>query len=115
MSFLDSAAEHWRENADAELHEVKVPELGESVWFKSTAGMTGNEFTKYMKMVQSEAFDERIVDQLILRGRNEDGTKKFRPADKKQLMTTVDPYLLGRIVNDMARIDNEAEDKEKKG
>ena len=115
VSFIESAAKHREETADNVLHEIDVPEIGEDVYFKSIAGMNGTQFNLYMKYMASEDYDIRIVDQFILRALNKDGTKMHRTTDKPQLMNKVDPMLMGKIVNEMARVDNSVSAEEKKG
>lgn len=111
---LEKAAAHFSDIGDKDLHEIQVVEWETSVFFKSSSSMNGLAFNKYLEYLQAGTF-ESIVDQLILRARKQDGTKMFSTGDKKDMMNLISPKVIGRIVNEMARIDNEQEETAKKG
>jgi hypothetical protein len=55
-----------------------------------------------------------LVESLIVKARNEDGTKMFNMADKMILMNEVDPAVVIRVVGEISTAtNNTVEDAEK--
>ena len=54
-----------------------------------------------------------MVESLIVKARNEDGTKMFTMPDKMIMMNEVDPAVLIRVVSEINSVTGEEEDLEK--
>ena len=56
---------------------------------------------------------EALVESLIVKARNEDGTKMFSIVDKVTLMNEVDPNVIIRVVGEINSANDEEQDLEK--
>jgi hypothetical protein len=112
MSLLDNAVAHFS-GVDATLHKVHVDEWDGDVWFKASASMSGVQYNKFQKYIQQADY-EALVEILILRARNEDGTKMFTGADRKTLMYRVSPDVVNTVVTNMFAVDTQENDAVKK-
>ena len=97
---LDKATEHFRSKLSEELQSVLVPEWGNTkIYFKSV--VTLREQGKMIELAGQGKQVEALVESLIIKARNEDGTKMFNMADKVTLLNEVDPSILIRVVSDI--------------
>ena len=55
---------------------------------------------------------DAVAMTIILRARNEDGTRMFKKADKFEIMHKVDPDVITKIINAMGEVDLIDEDEE---
>jgi hypothetical protein len=104
-SVLDKATAHFRNQISGEMTSVDVPEWEATIYFKSAN--TLREEGKLIELAQAGKTVEALVETLIIRARNKDGTKMFSPADKATFMNEVDPQTLIRIVGSMNQVSNE--------
>ena len=100
QSVLDKATAHFRNRISGDLKSIHVPEWETKVYFK--ASMTLKEQSKLIELSQQGKTVEALVETLIVKARNEDGTKMFSIADKPVFMNEVDPQVLIRIVGEMS-------------
>ena len=107
-SVLDRATAHFRNQISGEMSSVEVPEWETTVYFKSSN--TLREEGKLIELAQAGKTVEALVETLIIRSRNKDGTKMFTQADKATFMNEVDPQTLIRIVGEMNKLINEHKD-----
>lgn len=98
-SILENATTHFRNKISGEMKMIEVPEWDCKIWFKTSN--TLSEEGKVMRLAQEGKTIEALVETLIMKSRNEDGTKLFRPADKSVFMNEVDPTVLIRVVGEM--------------
>lgn len=105
MSLLDNAVKHFSDSQSDELLKVDVEEWGGSIYFKPLSSMNGMAYQKYYEAIRKEGF-ESLVDVLVLRARDEQGMKMFRPSDRKKLMGQVAPDVITKTVNAMSELDN---------
>lgn len=101
MSVMERARAHFREQMTA-VNSVEVPEWGDSsgplrIYYRP---MSLKERDQIFRFVSKDSL-ESLVETLIVRARDEDGKKIFRPADRNELMREVDPDVIGRIVAEM--------------
>ena len=96
---LENATTHFRNKISGEMHFVEVAEWDSKIYYKS--GNTLSEEGKIMRLAQEGKTIEALVETLLQKARNEDGTKMFRPADKAVFMNEVDPSVLIRVVGEM--------------
>lgn len=111
---LDKATAHFRGRIGGEMKKVHVPEWECDIWFKSAT--TLKEQSKLIELSQQGKTVEALVESLIVKARNEDGSKMFTMPDKITLMNEVDPNVIIRVVGEIneanAGIDS-VEDAEK--
>ena len=100
---LDKATAHFRNQISGEMKSIEVPEWETKVYFKTVTNL--REEGKILELSQQGKTVEALVESLIVRARNEDGTKMFTPADKPTLLNEVDPKVLIGIVGSMNNIE----------
>lgn len=96
---LEKATAHFRNQISGEMRSITVAEWDCKVFYKSTTSL--REQGKILELSQQGKSVEALVESLIIRARNEDGTKMFAPADKAALLNEVDPKILIRIVGEI--------------
>ena len=99
MTVLDNATKHFRAKLSGALKSIDVPEWETKIYFKDV--ITLKEQSKLVELAQAGKTTEALVETLITKARNEDGTKMFQVADKVVFMNEVDPNVLIRVVGDM--------------
>jgi hypothetical protein len=108
---LDKATAHFRNQISGEMKHIVVPEWDTKVYYKSATNL--REEGKILELSQQGKPVEALVESLIIRARNEDGTKMFAPADKPVLMNEVDPKVLIRVVGELNNVDPDLLDGDK--
>jgi hypothetical protein len=96
QSVIDKAAAHYRAKISGAMKKIAVPEWDCDIWFKEAH--TLKDEAKLVELAQQGKTVEALVETLIIRGRNEDGTKMFNMVDKPVFMNEVDPNVLVRVV-----------------
>jgi len=96
---LETATAHFRNQISGAMQMVDVPEWGAKVYYKAAVSL--KDEGKILELTQSGKTVEALVESLIVRARNEDGTKMFNFADKAALLNEVDPRVLIRLVGEM--------------
>ena len=102
---LEKATAHFRNQISGEMRKIDVPEWEAKVFFKSAVSL--KEEGKILELSQQGKTVEALVESLIVRARNEDGTKMFNFADKAALLNEVDPKVLIRVVSEMNSVSAE--------
>jgi hypothetical protein len=102
---LDTATAHFRNQISGEMQTVDAPEWGTKIYYKSAVSL--KEEGKILELSQAGKTVEALVESLIVRARNEDGTKMFNFADKATLLNEVDPKVLIRLVGEMNKVVDE--------
>jgi hypothetical protein len=100
---LDKATAHFRNQISGEMKSVDVPEWETKIYFKSVTNL--KEEGRLLELTQQGKSVEALVESLVTRARNEDGTRMFAMPDKVTLLNEVDPKVLIRIVGQMNSID----------
>jgi hypothetical protein len=109
---LDSATSHFRSKVSGDMKFVTVPEWGDcKIYFKNV--ITLKEQSKLIELASQGKQVEALVESLIVKARNEDGTKMFGMPDKMIMMNEVDPNVLIRVVGEINNATGEEEDLEK--
>lgn len=98
---LDKMTSHFRNKISGEMKSIKVPEWDLEIFYKPTN--TLQEEGRLIKLAQEGKTVEALVETLIIKARNADGSKIFKLADKPTFMNEVDPLVLMRVVGDMNR------------
>ena len=100
---LDNITTHYRSKISGEMSSIYVEEWDLKIYYKKTA--TLSEQTRVIELAQKGNTVEALVATLIMKARNEDGTKMFKPADKTVFMNESDPDVLIRVVGEMNAVD----------
>ena len=98
-SALDKATSHFRTKLGGELKSIQVPEWELANYYKET--ITLKEQSKLIELATGGKTTEALVETLITKARNADGTKMFLPTDKVVFMNEVDPAVLIRAVSEI--------------
>jgi hypothetical protein len=96
---LERATAHFRTKISGDMRKVHVPEWESDIFFKEAN--TLKEEAKLIELAQQGKTVEALVETLITKARNEDGTKMFGPMDKVVFMNEVDPNVIIRVVGEM--------------
>lgn len=96
---LEKATGHFREKISGEMKSIHVPEWDTKIWFKTS--ITLKEQSKLIELSSQGKTVEALVESLIVKARNEDGTKMFTPMDKVVFMNEVDPDVIIRVVSEI--------------
>jgi hypothetical protein len=108
---LEKATAHFREKISGELKYIEVPEWECKIYFKNSISL--REQSKLIELAQQGKTTEALVESLIVKARNEDGTKMFTMPDKVTMMNEVDPSVLIRIVGEINEATSQESDLEK--
>lgn len=102
---LENATAHFRNKISGEMKHIVVPEWGDAkIWFKEANTLT--EESRLLNLAQQGKTVEALVETLIVKARNEDGTKMFKMPDKVTFMNEVDPTVLIRVCGEMNNTDS---------
>jgi hypothetical protein len=82
-----------------------VPEWECDIYFK--ASLTLREQGKLVELASQGKQVEALVESLIAKARNKDGSKMFTMPDKMILLNEVDPNVLIRVVGEINRATEE--------
>ena len=92
MSVIDNATNHFKEQ---ENRIIEVKEWNAKFLIKP---MTLDEQRRLLDKTKTNQV-EAMVDLIVMKCLNEDGTKAFKLEDKKNLMTEADPNVVVDLVN----------------
>lgn len=96
---LEKATAHFRNQISGEMKVLEVPEWDAKIYYKTVTNL--REEGKILELSQQGKNVEALVESLIIKARNEDGSKMFTMVDKPILLNEVDPKVLVRVVADM--------------
>jgi hypothetical protein len=105
---IERATAHFRNQISGEMRVIDVPEWETKIYYKSAN--TLRDEGKILELSQQGKTIEALVESLIIRSRNEDGTKMFNMADKMIFMNEIDPKVLIRIVGEMNSVSLELDE-----
>jgi hypothetical protein len=91
---LAKAVEHFK-NRDSELKEFDVEEWGTTVYYKQLGSF--KDQSAIMQLHQQGKVVEALVETIIVKALNADGTKMFQPAERTILLNSVDPDVLIKV------------------
>jgi hypothetical protein len=100
---LEKATAHFRNQISGEMRSITVPEWEAKIYFKTATSL--KEEGKILELSQQGKSVEALVESLVIRARNEDGSKMFSMPDKVTLMNEVDPKVLIRVVSEMNNVE----------
>jgi len=102
---LDKATAHFRNRISGAMRKVHVPEWECDIYFKEASSL--RDEGKILELNQQGKTVEALVESLIVKARNEDGTKMFTMPDKMTLMNEVDPSVLIRVISEINMVNME--------
>lgn len=102
---LEKATAHFRNKISGDMLKLYVPEWEATIYFKESN--TLKEEGRIVELAQAGKTVEALVETLIVKARNEDGTKMFTMPDKITLMNEVDPAVIIRVCTEMANMTQE--------
>jgi len=108
---LEKATAHFRDRISGEMKKIHVPEWECDIYFK--ASITLREQSKLIELATQGKTVEALVETLIVKARNIDGTKMFTMPDKMTFMNEVDPNVIIRIVSEINEQSYSEDDMEK--
>ena len=94
-SVLDKAQNHFKTIIDSELKSYKCEEWDSTIYYKPT--LTWKEQSMILDAGQKSSADA-IIQTLLIRALNKDGSKMFSKADKLILENDVDPDIIVKVV-----------------
>lgn len=107
---LERATAHFRNQISGEMKKITVPEWDCDIYFKSASNL--KDEGRLIELAQQGKTVEALVEALVLKARNADGTRMFNMPDKVTLMNEVDPQIIIRIVGEMNIANAEASNLE---
>jgi len=97
---IDKMTAHFRNKISGQMKHITVPEWDDmKIYFKEANTLT--EESKLLQLAQAGKTVEALVETLIVKARNEDGTKMFNMHHKVTIMNEVDPSVVIRICGEM--------------
>lgn len=96
---LEKATAHFRNQISGEMKTLEVPEWEAKIYFKSATSL--KDEGRILELSQQGKTIEALVESLIIRARNEDGSKMFTLADKPTFLNEIDPKVIIRVVGEM--------------
>ena len=109
---LEKATGHFLSKLDGSLQSVEVPEWETTVYYRTTS--TLRDESTVLKLQQEGKTVEALVQSIIVKSLNADGTRMFAPADRVLLMNEVDPQVVIRLASVLNGVDDDSlEDVEK--
>lgn len=102
---LDKMTSHFRTRISGEMRKIHVDEWDLDIYYKEVN--TLQEESKLIELAQKGKTVEALVETLITKARNADGTKMFKPINKVVMMNEVDPAVLIRVVGEMNSMEQE--------
>lgn len=108
---IEAAKRHYREQLEGGLKKYHVEEWGVDVHY--TNKISYKDQSKLIDLQASGKLSDAIIETLLIKCRNEDGSRMFTTADRQFLINDADPEVLLKIVNHINRGRLDQEDLEK--
>jgi hypothetical protein len=110
MSVLEKAKSHYQAKLHAEPQKIEIPEWDTVAYIKPSLNLS--QLGEIMELSQSGKTAEAMAMTLIFRLVDGDGKPLFRKPEKIDLMRSVDPDVLARVVSQINGSDPSEEDVE---
>jgi hypothetical protein len=108
---LEKATAHFRNKISGEMRKINVPEWECDIWVKSSS--TLRDESKILELSQQGKSVEALVESIIVKARNEDGTKMFSLPDKVSFMNEIDPNVIIRVAAEINNVPLSMDEAEK--
>jgi transaldolase len=101
---LAKAIEHFK-HTDAEMKELHVEEWDTTIYYKEKSAF--KDQSAIMQLHQKGKVVEALVETIVVRSLNQDGTKMFQPAERVHLLNSVDPNVLVKIATELNKVEDD--------
>lgn len=108
MSLLEKAKKHYAAKLEAEPRKLDIPEWGATVYIRP--GISLQNLGEIMALAQDGKTAEAMALTCIYRLVDETGSPVFRKVERTEIMRSVDPDVLARIVSEINDNDPDGED-----
>lgn len=108
MSILEKAKSHYQAKLHAEPQKIEIPEWDTVAYIKPSLNLS--QLGEIMELSQSGKTAEAMAMTLIFRLIDQEGKPLFRKPEKVDLMRSVDPDVLARVVSEINSGDPSEED-----
>ena len=102
LSVLDKATAHFRNKIAGDMRKITVPEWECDIYVRQRASL--RDESRVLELSQQGKSVEALVESIIVKARNADGTKMFNTADKAVFMNEIDPNIIIRITAEMNNV-----------
>ena len=99
---LEKATAHFRNQISGEMRKITVPEWECDIYVRQSS--TLREESKILELSQQGKSVEALVESIIVKARNVDGSKMFTMPDKMVFMNEIDPNVIIRIAAEMNNV-----------
>jgi hypothetical protein len=110
MSILDKAKSHYKTKLTAEPREIAIPEWDANLYIRP--GISLQALGEIMELANGGKSAEAMVMTIVHRLIDGEGKPVFKKLDKTELMKSVDPDVLARIVSEINSGDPTEDDAE---
>ena len=108
MSLLEKAKEHYKAKLSAEPRELRIPEWDSTVYVRP--GISLQNLGEIMELANGGNAAEAMVMTLVHRLVDGEGKPVFKKIEKTELLRSVDPEVLARIVGEINQTDPSEDD-----
>lgn len=109
---LEKATAHFRNKIGGAMRKFHVEEWDCDIYVRNSS--TLKEEAKVLELSQQGKTVEALVESIIVKARNEDGSKMFTMADKVTFMNEVDPQVIIKVASEINSVPlDTVEDAEK--
>lgn len=95
MSITDNISKHYQSAISGEMKKIHVEEWKTDIYFKTTYAL--NIEAKVIELQAQGKTVEALVESIILKARNKDGSRMFQDADRVKLMMEADPMVVIKV------------------
>lgn len=110
MSILEKAKNHYKAKLTAEPREIDIPEWDSKLYIRP--GISLQALGEIMELANAGKAAEAMVMTIVHRLIDGEGKPVFKKLDKLELMKSVDPDILARIVSEINSGDPDEADAE---
>ena len=111
MSLLEKAKAHYAERMASEPRELRIPEWDATVYIRP--GISLAQMGEILELSRQGKSAEAMVLTLVHRLIDGEGKPVFKKVERTELMRSVDPDVLARVVNEISEADPDEDDIEK--
>jgi len=112
-AILEAAKVQFRDRMSGKLQSSEVPEWvvnGEATIIYYKPSMNFKDQGEVLKLHSENKQAEAVAMTFILRAMDENGTKLFKRANLTEMMRSIDPEVISRVVSEMGGDDADMED-----
>jgi hypothetical protein len=107
---LDKAKAHFREVMSGDLHSFYIDEWDTTFYYKK--GSNFKQEAKIIELQNQGKTAEALIQMIVNRCLDAEGKRVFTEASKTELMNSVDPEVIVKIVGALSNIDEDTVDVE---